>query len=187
LKFIRSKPNTENLILRVDANGAFTFEQAKKVLEELEALNIHSIEQPIKAGSWAEMAELCKLFKVGIALDEELIGVQASKAKEELLDAINPQYLILKPTLLGGFAHCQEWINFAQKRGIGYWFTSALESNIGLNSICQIASQLHVEGYQGLGTGSLYHNNISSPLKVDKGFIFNDLNLEWGESSVLEI
>lgn len=179
LKYIRETYSNERLILRVDANGAFTYEEAKKVLSELEKLTIHSIEQPIKVNCPCEMRSLAKYNKVGVALDEELIGVHSLSDKRKVIEEFSPNYLILKPTLLGGFQSCIEWIQLANEYDIEWWLTSALESNIGLNAVCQFASYMEAEHYQGLGTGQLYHNNIDSPLTVEKGMIFYNTDKDW--------
>ena len=166
IKSIRNKFPKEQIELRVDANGAFSPEQAKLVLEELSELEIHSIEQPIQAGNWKAMAELCKNTPTPIALDEELIGVLNIESKKELLKAIKPQYIILKPSLIGGFSGSDEWINLAEKNNIGWWITSALESNIGLNAIAQYTYNKENPMPQGLGTGGLFTNNFPSPLTL---------------------
>lgn len=181
LKKARTKFDEKKLELRVDANGAFTFDEAQKVLIKLKELKVHSIEQPIKAGQLEQMVKLCQQTPVPIALDEELIGISSYDDKNQLLALIRPQYIILKPTLLGGFKSCLEWIELAEKYKIGWWITSALESNIGLNAICQFASYLKVTLPQGLGTGSLYSNNIDSPLEVIGDSIrYNQLK-KWGD------
>lgn len=164
LKQLRSTFSKEDLELRVDANGGFTFEEAKVVLQELADLDIHSIEQPIKAGNIEEMAELCKNTPTPIALDEELIGVLNFEDKKELLEKINPQYIILKPSLVGGFSGTDEWISFAESKKIGWWITSALESNIGLNAIAQYTFTKNPKIPQGLGTGGLFTNNLETRL-----------------------
>ncbi|MCG2793103.1 MAG: o-succinylbenzoate synthase [Weeksellaceae bacterium] len=164
IKSLRKKFPKDQMELRVDANGAFSLEKAKIVLEELAKLEIHSIEQPTKAGNWEQMAELCKSTPTPIALDEELIGILDSERKEELLNVIQPQYLILKPSLIGGFSGCDEWIALAENNDIKWWITSALESNIGLNAIAQYTYTKKNPMPQGLGTGSLFTNNFPSPL-----------------------
>ncbi|NVJ85264.1 MAG: o-succinylbenzoate synthase [Algoriphagus sp.] len=180
LRYIRSAYGAEDLVLRVDANGAFSPAEALGKLEKLASLAIHSIEQPIRAGQVAEMARLCQESPLPIALDEELIGVSD---KSRLLDQIKPQHIILKPTLVGGFLETREWIGLAEERGIGWWMTSALESNIGLNAIAQLASSYQPTIPQGLGTGQLYHNNLSSPLLIAKGEIRYDGSIPWEEPS----
>ena len=140
------------------------------MLKEWKKLDIHSIEQPIKAHQWENMAKLCQETPVPIALDEELIGINGSE-QVKLLDAIKPQFLIFKPTLLGGFAATDNWIALAKERNIDWWITSALESNIGLNAISQYTYTLGVTMPQGLGTGQLFTNNIESPLEVSNGFL----------------
>lgn len=177
LKYARSQ--SKSLILRVDANGAYDETNVNKVLQQLSELNIHSIEQPIKAGNVALMSTLCKESPVPIALDEELIGIAERDEKEDLLRSIKPQYIILKPTLLGGFRHTDEWISLADKHEVGWWTTSALESNIGLNAIYQYTIDKRVSSYQGLGTGQLYHNNILSPLEIGKGYIQTNTSKVW--------
>ena len=162
LNQLRQTFHPDQLELRVDANGGFTFEEAKIVLDELADLGIHSIEQPIKAGNIAEMAELCAHTPTPIALDEELIGVLSFDDKKELLEKIKPQYIILKPSLVGGFSGTDEWISFAEKMGIGWWITSALESNIGLNAIAQYTFTKNPKIPQGLGTGGLFTNNLET-------------------------
>ncbi len=166
LKSIRKKYSAEEIELRVDANGAFKPEEALQKLQRLSELDLHSIEQPIKQGQFQEMAKLCAATPLPIALDEELIGVFSVTKKEELLQTIQPQYIILKPSLIGGFKGTQEWIDLAEKYNIGWWITSALESNVGLNAIAQFTYTKQTKMPQGLGTGSLYTNNIESPLAV---------------------
>ncbi|MBV6644767.1 MAG: o-succinylbenzoate synthase [Cyclobacteriaceae bacterium] len=170
-------------VLRVDANGAFRTDEALKKLKQLEEFDLHSIEQPILPRQPEAMQLLCKKSSVKIALDEELIGVVDKCEKKSLLETIKPPYLVLKPSLLGGFAATKEWIELADEMGIEWWITSALESNIGLNAICQFASTLDVKTHQGLGTGSLFHNNIASPLRVTQGQISVDPNGAWDEVS----
>lgn len=164
IQSLRKKFPKEKIELRVDANGAFSPEKAKTVLDELAALDIHSIEQPIKAGNWEAMAELCKNTPTPIALDEELIGILNADSKKELLTTIQPQYIILKPSLIGGFSGSDDWIELAEKNNIGWWITSALESNIGLNAIAQYTYTKKNPLPQGLGTGGLFTNNFETPL-----------------------
>jgi len=171
LKSIRDRYSKEEITLRVDANGAFLPEEALEKLERLSALDIHSIEQPIKQGQFDQMRQLCSTTPLPIALDEELIGVNKTTDKIHLLDFIQPQYIILKPSLHGGISGTKEWISLAEKRGIPWWITSALESNIGLNAICQLTAEYSNDLPQGLGTGSLYTDNIPSNLQVQKGTI----------------
>ncbi|MCS5489995.1 o-succinylbenzoate synthase [Algoriphagus limi] len=180
LKYIRSEYGNEDLVLRVDANGAFSPAEAMEKLGKLADLDIHSIEQPIRAGQWEEMARLCEKTPLPIALDEELIGV---KNKGPLLEQINPQHIILKPTLVGGFLETKEWIAEAENRNIGWWMTSALESNIGLNAISQLASSYDPTIPQGLGTGQLYYNNLQSPLFISNGEIKYNSTIPWEEPS----
>lgn len=167
LRKLREKFPKEQLELRVDANGGFTFEEAKIVLKELYELGIHSIEQPIKAGFFSEMEKLCSETKTPIALDEELIGVVDFEEKRKLLEKIKPQYIILKPALIGGFSGTDEWISLAENLGIGWWITSALESNIGLNAIAQYTFSKGNKMPQGLGTGGLFTNNFESNLQLE--------------------
>ena len=167
LRKLREKFPKEQLELRVDANGGFTFEEAKIVLNELDELGIHSIEQPIKAGNLEEMKLLCATTPTPIALDEELIGVVDFEEKRKLLEKIKPQYIILKPALIGGFSGTDEWISLAENLGIGWWITSALESNIGLNAIAQYTFSKGNNMPQGLGTGGLFTNNFESNLQLE--------------------
>jgi o-succinylbenzoate synthase len=166
LKKLRQKFSKEMLELRVDANGGFTKDEAKIVLQQLAELQIHSIEQPIKAGNWNDMAELSAHTPTPIALDEELIGIVDLNEKIKLLDTIKPQYIILKPSLVGGFYGSDEWISLAEERNINWWITSALESNIGLNAIAQYTFTKKNPMPQGLGTGSLFVNNFESDLAL---------------------
>ena len=179
LTYIRKEFSPKEIELRVDANGAFSPENALKKLERLADLQIHSIEQPIEAGQWEAMAKLCANTPLPIALDEELIGVFESVKKRELLQKIKPQYIILKPSLVGGMAGSNEWIHLAEKQQIEWWITSALESNIGLNAIAQYTYQLGTKMPQGLGTGGLFTNNFESPLVVKKGHLHYDHALHW--------
>jgi o-succinylbenzoate synthase len=166
LSGIRKEYDAGQIMLRVDANGAFTPGEAPGKLHQLASFNVHSIEQPIAAGQWQEMAALCKQSPVPVALDEELIGVHGLKEKVNLLDTIRPHYLILKPSLHGGISGCNEWIRLAEERDIGWWVTSYLESDVGLNAIAQWTFRQQAAGYQGLGTGLLFTNNIPSPLEI---------------------
>lgn len=172
LRYIRT--NHPGVTLRVDANGAFSPAEAEEKLQRLVPLKIHSIEQPIRAGQWEETTRLCYTTPLPIALDEELIGVHHPDQKRRLLETIQPRYIILKPSLHGGISGCNEWIALAKKLGIGWWITSALESNIGLNSIAQWCATLGNPLPQGLGTGSLYLNNFPLPLEIkDDSLWFN--------------
>lgn len=173
LESIRNRFSADEIALRVDANGAFSPIDALRKLEQLSRFDIHSIEQPIKAGQWKRMAELCEKTTLPIALDEELIGITGSE-KISLLERIKPHYIILKPSLHGGISGCKEWIQLAESMAVPWWMTSALESNIGLNAIAQFAGEFQNELPQGLGTGSLYTNNIPSGLRVEGGVLFND-------------
>lgn len=166
LQKLREKFSKEQLELRVDANGGFSKEEAVTVLQQLADLHIHSIEQPIKAGNWDDMAELCAKTPTPIALDEELIGIIDPEKKKQLLERINPQYIILKPALVGGFSGSDEWISLAENQNIGWWITSALESNIGLNAIAQYTFTKKNPMPQGLGTGALFVNNFESDLEL---------------------
>jgi len=179
LKSIRKEFSSKEITLRVDANGGFTPKNALEKLQRLAALDIHSIEQPIKQGQWQEMAVLCEKTPLPIALDEELIGVFTSEEKEKCIQTIQPQYIILKPSLVGGFKGSNEWISIANKYQAGNWITSALESNIGLNAIAQYTYTLQNPLPQGLGTGSLFTNNFKSPLTVLNGGLEYDLSKKW--------
>ena len=169
IKNIRSRFSYHDVELRVDANGAFPFEEALYKLELLSQYALHSIEQPIKAGQWGNMAELCRESPLPIALDEELIGVNDPDQKRQMLNIIKPRYIILKPSLHGGMMGVREWVDIARDMGIGSWITSALESNIGLNAIAQLCSDVygnHIKMPQGLGTGQLFTDNIPMPLEI---------------------
>ncbi|WP_397447138.1 o-succinylbenzoate synthase [Polaribacter sp. R77954] len=179
LRSIRNQFSSEDITLRVDANGAFNPKNALEKLQRLSDLDIHSIEQPIKQGQLEEMASLCDKTPLPIALDEELIGVFSSEEKQKIITQINPQYIILKPSLVGGFAGSTEWIKFAEEQNIGWWITSALESNVGLNAIAQFTYQLQNKLPQGLGTGSLFTNNFESPLEVKNGTLQYNLTQNW--------
>jgi len=167
LQQIRREHSPESLILRVDANGAFSPAEAPEKLKRLSELNLHSIEQPIRAGQWEAMSELIQTSPLAIALDEEIIGCHTLTEKRRLLDALMPPFLVLKPTLHGGISGCTEWIQLASERGIGWWMTSALESNIGLNAVSQWAATLKNPLHQGLGTGLLYTDNVEVPLHIE--------------------
>ncbi|MFZ9585974.1 MAG: o-succinylbenzoate synthase [Crocinitomicaceae bacterium] len=166
---LRNRFSVDELTLRVDANGAFTPQTVFPKLQQLSDLDIHSIEQPIQAGQPLEMKKLCRETPVGIALDEELIGMHQIREKQELLETIQPQFIVLKPSLHGGFHGCHEWIELANERNIQWWMTSALESSIGLNAIAQFTATYENNLPQGLGTGSLYTNNFDSSLVVESG------------------
>jgi len=179
LKSIRKEFSLSDIELRVDANGAFHSTEALEKLKTLSELDLHSIEQPIKQGQWPEMAQLCHETPLPIALDEELIGVFSVTKKQELLQTIKPQFIILKPSFIGGYSGSKEWIDLANNEEIGWWVTSALESNVGLNAIAQWTYTLKNKMPQGLGTGGLFTNNIESPLKVKNGTLQYQINKDW--------
>src|SRR5690625_464458 len=184
LNFIRKEFPADKIQIRVDANGAFSPETAFEKLKTLSQFDLHSIEQPIKQGQFDEMKKLCKTTPLPIALDEELIGIFDRKDKKELLQKIVPQFIILKPSLVGGFKGTQEWIDLAENLNIGWWITSALESNIGLNAIAQWTALKNTDMPQGLGTGSLYTNNFSSPLVVSGEDLTYQPKLEWNVNNL---
>ncbi len=184
IRQIRENFSKEDITIRLDANGAFSQKGAIIYLDKLEKYDIHSIEQPIAAGDWKAMHEVCKFTPIPIALDEELLGLHDVEYKMNLLDEINPQYIIIKPTLVGGLRESEEWIQLASQRAIGWWITSALESNIGLNAIAQFTANQKLEMQQGLGTGQLYTNNISSPLKIENSKLIYDPTKSWDLSGL---
>ncbi|WP_149275560.1 o-succinylbenzoate synthase [Pareuzebyella sediminis] len=179
LASIRKKYSEDEIELRVDANGAFEPSNALEKLKVLSKFGIHSIEQPIKSGQTTEMAKLCRVSPLPIALDEELIGVLDVAKKRALLQNIRPHYIILKPSLIGGYKGSSEWIRIAEELKVKWWVTSALESNIGLNAIAQWTYTLQSEMPQGLGTGGLYTNNFKSPLTVADGKLYYNAKKHW--------
>lgn len=179
LRYIRTRFSPDVLELRVDANGAFAPADALRKLDALSTFTIHSIEQPIKAGQWDEMRAICERSPIPVALDEELIGLTTESERERMLNAIQPAYIILKPSLCGGFEASDWWIRKAESNGIGWWATSALESNIGLNAIAQWVSCHEPDMPQGLGTGMLYSNNIASPLSQVRDVLRYDVDGKW--------
>ncbi len=180
IKEIRNTYSAKEIEIRVDANGAFSPHEALNKMEQLYKLDIHSIEQPIKANQWKQMAEICEKSPLPVALDEELIGVNDVDQKKAMLEQINPAYIILKPSLVGGFKASEEWINIAEELNIRWWATSALEGNVGLNAIAQWTSTFNTDMPQGLGTGKVFSNNIDSPLFVKKGHLCYKQNQDWG-------
>lgn len=171
--------------IRVDANGAFEPDEAMKKLDVLSKFNIHSIEQPVKPGQIRSLAEICRRSPVPVALDEELIGIEDIRQRRELIEHIKPAYIVLKPGLMGGFASCEVWIALARENGIGWWVTSALESNIGLNAIAQWVATLNNEMVHGLGTGKLYENNFPSPLNIKNAGLSYLPETKWDLSRIL--
>lgn len=187
LRFIRENFDEKTIEIRVDANGAFGLNEALNKLNQLSDYKLHSIEQPVKKGNADNMSELCKSAPFPIALDEELIGVFGLENKEQLLVKIQPQFIILKPSLVGGFKGSLEWISIAEKLNIGWWITSALESNVGLNAITQFTFILNNPMPQGLGTGGLYTNNFECPLYLEKGRIHYDSKCNWDVSKIINL
>lgn len=179
LTAIRKNYSSNDIEIRVDANGAFKAEEALDKLKVLSSFDIHSIEQPIAVGQWKEMKYLCENSPISIALDEELIPLRNKKDRIDLIRVVKPDYIILKPSLLGGFEDCDEWIDIAERSGVKWWMTSALESNIGLNAIAQYSYAKGVTMPQGLGTGGLYANNYPSPMYISNGNLFYDPNKSW--------
>ena len=185
LKYIRQHFTPNEIEIRVDANGAFTPKKALEKLKRLSSFQLHSIEQPIKQGQLAEMAQLCEKTPLPIALDEELIGIFTPEEKRKVIETIQPQYLIFKPSFIGGYSGTQEWIDLCEEFETPWWITSALESNIGLNAIAQWTATLNNSMPQGLGTGQLYTNNIPSPLMVENGNIYYKNDGKWDLKNLL--
>lgn len=185
LGFIRSHFSEKQVEIRVDANGAFSSDEALDKINQLSGFKLHSIEQPVQKSNTDRMAELCKTTPFPIALDEELIGVFSLEEKEGLLQKIMPQFIILKPSFIGGFRGTQEWITLAEKYNIGWWITSALESNIGLNAIAQWTFLQNSNMPQGLGTGALYTNNFDCPLEVLNGQLWYNNSKDWDSSFLI--
>lgn len=179
LRSIRENFSPDELEIRLDANGAFLPSEATGKLDALSEYCIHSIEQPIKAGQIKEMSDICRKSPIPVALDEELIGCRDYDAQARLLDAISPQFIIIKPSLCGGLSASSRWISLARQKGIGWWATSAMESNIGLNAIAQWVANFNPKMPQGLGTGQIYENNITSPIRLDSQWLSYDSNGNW--------
>jgi o-succinylbenzoate synthase len=179
LRFIREHCNAEELEIRVDANGAFSPKEALELLKVLSDFNLHSIEQPISAGHLEDLARLCELSPIPIALDEELIGRHTMASRRKLFETFKPHYLVLKPGLLGGLSACNDWIKLASEFNTGWWITSSLETNIGLNAIAQWTYTLQNQIYHGLSTGSLYNNNIRSPLYLHGERLYFEPERKW--------
>jgi L-alanine-DL-glutamate epimerase-like enolase superfamily enzyme len=184
LRSLRNRFTARELELRVDANGAFSFDEALETMKKLADLEVHSIEQPIKPDRGEEMARLCMYDLVPVALDEDLLGKYDAEEKRQLIACIRPQYLVLKPALLGGFQQAMEYITLAKQENIGWWVTSALESNIGLNAIAQWAFIYGGSMVQGLGTGKLYRKNISCPLFLEGDRLFFRPGASWNLSFI---
>ena len=179
IEYVRTRYSEKDLEIRLDANGGFSPENALQRIDALSKYKIHSIEQPIKAGLWEEMAEICNKSNIAIALDEELIGITNPMMMMEVLKNIRPHYIILKPSLMGGMSGSLEWLKMAAQFQIGGWITSALESNIGLNALAQWVTKLQPRIPQGLGSGGIFSNNISSPLYQNKDFLGYNPNAKW--------
>ena len=179
IKFLRNEYSKDSIEIRVDANGAFSPKDSLEKLKRLSEFDLHSIEQPIATGQNELMAQLCEKSPIPIALDEELIGINDVTKRLNLLQIVKPKYIVLKPSLLGGLASCQSWINLAKKESISWWITSALESNIGLNAIAQWTYNLEISCPQGLGTGKLFSNNIDAPLEIESGKLLYVPSKKW--------
>ncbi len=179
LKSVREEFSAHEVVLRVDANGAFNNRNVGEVLERLAELRVHSIEPPVAPGLYEVLSDLCAASPVPLALDEDLIGLNTREARLDLLDAVKPAFIVIKPSLVGGWTAAGEWIALARERGIGWWITSALESNIGLNAIAQWTATLTLDKAQGLGTGTVYSDNIGCPLEVDRGMLRYRPEREW--------
>ena len=179
LMYIREYYHEDQITIRVDANGAFSENDVFEKLERLSEYDIHSIEQPVKPDQHRLMKKVCNTSPIPVALDEELIGIEGQSNKLKLLKDIRPQYIIIKPSLVGGISGSREWIDLATECHIGWWITSALESNIGLNAISQLTATYDINMPQGLGTGQLYSNNIQSPLVIENGKLYYDDTLSW--------
>ncbi|MDF1570841.1 MAG: o-succinylbenzoate synthase [Bacteroidales bacterium] len=184
IRQLRATFSPADLEIRLDANGAWEKEEALGKLKTLSEFGIHSVEQPVKAGQWETMAEICSTSSIPVALDEELIGISDPAQQHLLLEKTRPAYIILKPSLVGGITASATWISIAEKLGIGWWVTSALESNIGLNAIAQWTATLDAGLPQGLGTGKLFTNNIPSPLEIRGGELYYNPGQAWDTSII---
>ena len=182
---IRKDFQDTDIEIRLDANGAFSSNEVIEKLKRLSEFNIHSIEQPIKQNQWEEMAEVCLKSPIPIALDEELIGIKDRDKIKEMLSIIQPQYIILKPSLLGGFSQSSVFIQEAENQNIGWWVTSALEANIGLNAIAQWTYTLGSNMPQGLGTGEVFTNSIISPLAIKDGSLLYNPSKSWDLKNII--
>ncbi len=187
LKLIRNNFTEYDIELRLDANGAFSPDEALEKISRLSEFTIHSIEQPIKQHQWKRMAEVCRLSPIPIALDEELIGVYRREDIKRMLEVINPHFIILKPSFLGGWKQGNIFIEEANNRNVGWWVTSALESNIGLNAIAQWTYPLQNSMPQGLGTGQLFSNNISSPLNISNASLNYRPDFNWDLTDIVNV
>ncbi len=185
LKYIRKEYSAQTLEIRVDANGAFTTENALERMSELAKFHVHSIEQPIKHGQWYAMAKLCSKTPLPIALDEELIGIEDTNRQMLMLNVIKPQYIVIKPSLIGGLVATDDWAQLATQLNIGWWVTSALEGNIGLNAIAQWTAVNGSNMPQGLGTGQVFSNNIQSPLEIRKKELWYSQNSGWDITGIV--
>lgn len=190
LKKIRQNWGSDEITIRLDANGAFSSLEAQSKLEQLARFDIDSIEQPLKVRD-PYIVELCKISPISIVLDEELTTFEAMRVDNPELDrraflqAISPQAIVIKPSLHGGLKASIEWIRAAEACNISWWLTSFLESNIGLNAIAQLATEYSDPlKIHGLGTGQIFSNNISSPLKVESASLHYNKNLQWDLSSI---
>jgi O-succinylbenzoate synthase len=183
LDYIRKRYFKKDITIRLDANGAFKIDDVLYKLEQLTKFRIQSIEQPLKPRQ-EEMEELCRKSPIPVAFDEELIGITSPEEKRSLLERLRPQFIVLKPTLHGGIRGCEEWISTAESLGIGWWITSALESSVGLNAICQFTANYSPSLPQGLGTGTIYSNNIASPLVVKEGTILYNNDMAWEDIAI---
>jgi len=183
---IREKYTEEEMMIRLDANGAFDEDEVMKKLDKLAEFGIHSIEQPVARGDHRLMAYVCRNSPIPIALDEELIGICGKQKRLKLLNKLKPQYLVLKPGVHGGFSSCDLWIEIADEMGMDWWATSALESNIGLNAIAQWTATKEHTAFHGLGTGMLYSNNFESPLSINNGKIAFDPDAKWNLENLLK-
>ena len=186
IKSIRSEFNKNDLEIRVDANGAFKYDSAMEKLDKLHKLDLHSIEQPIEVNQFEKMRYLCEKSPLPIALDEELIKPRTKEEKIQLINFLKPHFLVLKPSLLGGFNETKQWINIAEKQKIKWWITSALESNIGLNAIAQYCCEFDLNMPQGLGTGNIYNNNIGSPLALKNDYLSYNINKGWSLNNIFQ-
>lgn len=185
LQLIRKEFNPESLEIRLDANGAFSAGEALSKLEQLSVYQIHSIEQPIRVRQWEAMTTLCQKSPIPIALDEELIGIGSSSELSRMLQIIHPKYIILKPSLIGGLSVADQFIQAAESNRVEWWVTSALESNIGLNAIAQWTYTLNNPMPQGLGTGQLFTNNLTSPLVIEEGRLHYHPEIAWNTENLM--
>lgn len=152
--------------IRLDANRAWSLDEALRFAAEAEGAGIAYIEEPVRAV--ADLPAFRERSSIPIALDESLGEIDAERAA-----TLGAVAWIIKPSLRGGIAASLALAQAARRAGAVPIVSSAFESGVGRRVVAQLAALIH-EGdcAAGLDTGSWFATDVmGAPLVVIDGMI----------------